>query len=145
MIHQGKELVPRFLAVAEGAQHGAGHGAGVLLFHAAHHHAEMTGFADYAHAHRVDNLLDGLCYLLRQTLLNLQAPRKDVDDARNLAKADHLGFGKVGDVHFAEERQHMVLAHAEELDVAHNHHLVVLHVEESAVDYLLYVHAVAAG
>ena len=39
-------------------------------------------------------------------------------------------------MHLAEERQHVVLAHAEELDVLHHHHLVVLHFVQRAVDDL---------
>ena len=54
-------------------------------------------------------------------------------------------LGQIGHVHLAEERQHVVLAHAEELDVLHHHHLVVLHFVERAVDDLVDVHAVAAG
>ena len=49
VVHQGQEFVAGVFAGAESAQHGAGHGAGVLFFDAAHHHAEVTGFADYSH------------------------------------------------------------------------------------------------
>src|SRR5579875_3871724 len=64
MIDQREELVACFLAVAEGAQHGAGHRPGVLLFHTAHHHAEMARFANYAYSHRVHGFLNGLRDLL---------------------------------------------------------------------------------
>src|ERR1039458_8161204 len=37
--------------------------------------------------------------------------------ARNLAQPDHLLLWQVGHVHLAVERQHVVLAQAEELDV----------------------------
>jgi hypothetical protein len=37
-------------------------------------------------------------------------------------------------VHLAEERQHVVLAEAENVNVAHNHHLVVLLVEDGVVN-----------
>ena len=47
-----------------------------------------------------------------------------------------LRLRQIRDVHLAEERQHVVFAHAEELDVPHNHHLVVLHFVERAVDQL---------
>jgi hypothetical protein len=56
VIHQRQEFVARLLLRPENSQHGAGHGAGMLLFHAAHHHAEMAGLADYAHAYRIDGL-----------------------------------------------------------------------------------------
>src|ERR1039458_913980 len=41
-------------------------------------------------------------------------------------------------------KMHVVLAHAEELDVPHDHHLVVLHFVQRTVDQLADVHLVAA-
>ena len=64
---------------------------------------------------------------------------------RNLAQPDHLLLRQVGHVHLAVERQHVVLAQAEELDVLHHHHLVVLHVVQRAVQDIFDVHLVAAG
>ncbi len=61
VIHQRQKFVARLFLRAENSQHGAGHGAGMLLFHAAHHHAEMARFADYAHAHRIDDLSWMVC------------------------------------------------------------------------------------
>ena len=69
--------------------------------------------------------------LLRQPLLNLQPPREDIDDSRHLAQPDYLVPRQIGHVHFAVERQHVVLAEAEELDILDDHHLVVLHVDRS--------------
>ena len=66
MVNQGQEFVPGFLACPEPAQHGAGDRPGMLFFHAAHHHAEMPGFANHADSHRVDGVLNGLRHLLRQ-------------------------------------------------------------------------------
>ena len=47
-------------------------------------------------------------------------------------------------MNLAEKRQHVVLAHAEELDVLHDHHLVVFHFVDGAVDDLADIRAVAA-
>ena len=82
----------------------------------------------------LSKILHGFGDLLRQPLLNLQAAREHVHDARNFAEADHLLVRQIGHVNLAEERQHVMLAHAEELDVLHDHDLVVFHVEERAVD-----------
>src|ERR1700726_1970328 len=57
---QGEEFGPRFFLVAEAAQHRGGNRGGVLLFDAAHHHAEVAGFDDDANALRLDYFLDGL-------------------------------------------------------------------------------------
>src|SRR5581483_1774017 len=117
----------------------------MLFFDAAHHHAEVARFADDADADRVDNLLDGLRYLLRQPLLNLQPPREDIHDPGNLAEPHHLILGQVGHVHLPVERQQVVFAKTEELDVLDHYHLVILHVVEGPVEDLLQIHAIPAG
>ena len=142
---QGQKLVPGLLTLAEAAQHGAGHCPGVLLFHAAHHHAEVAGLADNADAFGVQNSLNRLGDLLRQPLLHLQPAGKHVDDPGNLTQADYLVLGQVGHVHLAVEGQQMVFAHAEELDVLDDHHLVVLNGEQRPVDDFVQIHGVAAG
>ena len=38
----------------------------------------------------------------------------------------------------AEEGQQMVLAHRIKLNVLHDHHLVVIHIEQRAVQHFLY-------
>ena len=48
----------------------------MLLFHAAHHHAEMASFDDDAHALRLDYLLDGFGNLGGEAFLNLQPREK---------------------------------------------------------------------
>ena len=78
--------------------------------------------------------LDRLGDLRREPLLHLQPAREHVDDARDLAEADHAAVRNVGDVALAEERQQVMLAQAVEVDVAHDHHLVILDGEERAVD-----------
>src|ERR1039458_8161205 len=65
--------------------------------------------------------------------------------ARNLAQPDHLLLWQVGHVHLAVERQHVVLAQAEELDVPHHHHFVVLHLVQRSIQNLLDVHSKTAG
>ena len=75
--------------------------------------------------------------LVGQALLQLQPPREDVDEARDLAEADHLAVRDVGDVALAEERQQVMLAHAVEVDVAHDHHLAIIDVEQRAIEHLV--------
>ena len=69
---------------------------------------------------------NGLGDLRRQPFLHLQPPREHVDEPRNLAEADDLAVGNVGDVALAEERQQVMLAEAVEVDVPHDNHLVIL-------------------
>ena len=59
----------------------------------AHHHAQMPRFDHHAHSLRFDHLLNRLRDLRGQPLLNLQAPREEFDQPRNLAQPDHPPFG----------------------------------------------------
>ena len=69
------------------------------------------------------------------TLRNIPA-REDIDHAGHLGEADDLAIGDVGHVRLAEEREHVMLAHRVELDVAHQHHVVVRLLEEGIADHL---------
>ena len=66
---QGEELVAGFFLSAEGAEHGAGDGTGMLFFYPAHHHSEVAGFADDADSARLQNALQGLGDLTSEPLL----------------------------------------------------------------------------
>jgi len=117
----------------------------VLFFDAAHHHAEMAGLDDYANALRLDYFLDGFGDLSGEALLNLQTAGENFDEARNFAEADYFAVGNVGDVHFAEEGQHVVLAEAEHFDVLDDDHFVVGDGEERAFEQSFGVFGIAAG
>src|SRR5258708_11430847 len=97
----------------------------MLLLDATHHHAQMPGLDDHADALWLDGVLDGLGNLRGQPLLDLQAARERLDEARYFAQADHFSVGDVGHVHLAKKRQKVVLAQAEHFDIFHDHHLVV--------------------
>ena len=56
-----------------------------------------------------------------------------------------MAVGDVGHVHLAVERQHVVLAHGEEVDVADDDHLVVFLLEEGVGEHLVRVLRVATG
>ena len=117
----------------------------MLLFHAAHHHAQVLGFADHSDSGWLDCVLDCFRHLLRETFLDLQAAGENVDDPRRLAQADDLFLGDVGDVHAAEKRQHVVLAQREHLDILDDDHLVVGDVEHGRLQHFIGVLAVALG
>ena len=53
----------------------------MLFLDTAHHHAQMPRFDDHADALRFNRVLDRFRNLRGQSLLNLQAPRKDFDQA----------------------------------------------------------------
>ena len=82
--------------------------------------------------------------LVRQPLLDLQAPAEHIDEPRNLAQADHAGTGNVGDVALAEKRQQVVLAQAVEVDVLDDHHLAVVDGEQGIVEHGVDVRVVPA-
>ena len=93
----------------------------------------------------VDRVLDALGDLRRQPLLYLKAPSEGVNQAGNLAQPDHLAFGNVGDMHFAEERQHMVLAEAEHFHVFYDDHLVVTDCKQRSLQQLFGIFLVSLG
>jgi hypothetical protein len=103
---------------------------------ALHHDAHPFGLGLVQH---------GLGHLLGQPLLDLQAAREAVHDARDLADAEHLVFGDVAHVAAPVERQQMVLAEAVDLDVAHDDHVVEVRLEHRAVEHLPRRLPVAAG
>src|SRR6266446_3305332 len=140
-----QKLIARLLIVTKRAEHGAGDGLAMLLFHAAHLHAQMAGFDNHANTLRSDFFLDGLGNLTGHALLNLQTARKHVDHACNLAESQHTLLRQIGDMGFAEERQEVVFAEAEEFDVFNDDHLVVGHAERRAVQYMIDVQVVTAG
>ena len=83
--------------------------------------------------------------LLGEPLLDLQAARERVHDARDLAEADDAFLWQIRDVHLAEKRQQVVLAHAEELDVLHHHHFVIRNAECRSIENIFRVLQIAAG
>src|SRR5208283_2830748 len=108
------------LALAEYPQHVGGYGDGILLLHATHDHAKVARLNDDADSLRLYLVHDGLGNLHGQALLHLQPPRKDIDDAGNLAEANHLAVGNVSDVATPEKREEVMFAHAEDFDVSHH-------------------------
>ena len=52
--------------------------------------------------------------------------RATASTTRKFAQTDHAAVRDIADVSLAHERQHVVLAHAIEADIAHQHDLVVL-------------------
>src|SRR5260370_2273038 len=142
---QREKLVARLLIVTESAEHSAGHCRTMLLLHAAHLHTEMAGLDNQANTVRSDFFLDGLGDLAGHALLNLQAARKHVDHAGDLAEPQNTFVRQIGHVGLAEERQKVMFAEAEEFDVLHDDHLIVGHTKRSAVQYMIQVQVVTAG
>ena len=116
--------------VAEGAEHLAGDHRHAALVHAAGGHALVAGIDHHRHAGRLQGFLDALGDLRGELFLHLEAAGVALHHARQLADADHAVGRHVADVGAADDRRHVVLAVALELDVAQHHHLVV------ALDFL---------
>jgi len=89
-VDESEKFVAGLLVVAEGTEHGAGHRLAVLLFHTAHLHAEMAGLDDDANTLRNNFFFDGFGDLASHALLNLQTPRKHIDQACDLAETNHF-------------------------------------------------------
>src|SRR5271168_5089663 len=76
--NEGEKLASGAL-LTEDAAHRRGHSGGILLLHAAHHHAQVARLDHHADALRGDRRLDRIRDLLRQPLLHLEAAGKNVD------------------------------------------------------------------
>ncbi len=70
-VDEPEEFVAGGGGTEEGALHGGCDHAAVLLFDAAHHHAEVMAFHDHANAFGVNLFLDIRCNLLGEALLQL--------------------------------------------------------------------------
>src|SRR5580704_12532821 len=145
VVGEPQKLIARLRVVTEAAAQGAGDGLGVLLLHAAHHHAQVLGLDDDADAARAERLLEGQCDLLGEPLLDLEPPGIYIDDAGHLREADDAAIRDLRHVRAAEERQHVVLAQRVELDVPHHDHALVPGLlEQRIANDLRGVHRVAA-
>src|SRR5215472_8292471 len=142
---EGEKFVAGLLVFAEGAEHGAGDGGGLLLFDATHDHAEMAGFDDDANAFGAELFFDGAGDLISEALLNLQAAGVHVDEARDFAEAEDFFLWNVGDMAAPEEGEQMMFAEAVELDVFDHDHFVVADGESGAVENGVGVLTIAAG
>ena len=94
----------------------------------------MRALAHHGDAKRIDLLANRLGNLIGHAFLQLQSAREDVHETRDLAEADDSSVGDVGDVALAEERQQVMLTETVEVDVPHDHHLVIIDAEQRVVE-----------
>src|SRR5258706_6268794 len=101
----------------------------MLFLDAAHDHAQVLRFNHHRDAQRLQCFLNAIAAFDREPLLHLQPARKRVDHARDFRQADDMSVGDIGDVRLAEKRQYVVLAQRVDLDIFHDHHLLILFLE----------------
>jgi hypothetical protein len=63
----------------------------------------------------------------------LKTATKHFDDPSKFAQSEYFLGGNVADVHFAHERYKMVLAQREHLNIAYDHHLIMIFVEHRLI------------
>src|SRR5437764_6792166 len=114
LFEQREEFRARARVFLERAEETGGFHDRVLFFDPAHHHAKMFCFHDNRDAVRLETIHQRFCDLRRQIFLDLQAPRKDVDNACDFRKSDHFAVWNVGHVRPPDEWQQMMLARSEE-------------------------------
>src|SRR5919109_4836076 len=78
-------------------------------------------------------------------LLNLQAAAVHLHKAGNLADADDLFVGQISHMAFAEEREHVMLAETEQIDILDEDHLVIGFGIESTVEPFFHILMVPTG
>ena len=89
-------------------------------------------------------VLNAVLNLLREPLLHLQAVAENVYHTGYLAQAGDVAIGNIGHMGLAVERQHVVLAKREEVDILHDHHLVVALLEKGVGEHFVGILRVAA-
>src|SRR5205823_10722071 len=107
-VDQVQELGASPGIAAKSAQHAGGDHSAAGGLHATHLHAKVASLGHHADATRFQRGVERLCHLPGQLLLDLQAAREDLDQARDLAQAHDLPFGQIAHVDLAEEGQHVV-------------------------------------
>src|SRR6516164_3388497 len=117
----------------------------MLLLNSAHHHAQMSRLDHNAHTLRSDCTVNRVSDLRCESFLHLQSPRKDLHQPRNSGESNHFSIRDIRDVDLSEERQKMVFAQTEHLNILDDHHFVVSYVEHRAQQNLLRVLLVALG
>jgi len=140
-----EEFVASIQVVFEAAQHRTGNRDGILFFNSSHDHAQMLRFDDNSDALGADLVVDGVGDLHGETFLHLEPPCKHVHEPWNLAQANDFPIGNVCHMTLAEEREHVVFAKAENLDILHDHHFVVCDIEHGSIQQLVRILLVTAG
>ena len=92
---------------------------------AARRHAAMLADEHDGDAARLQRLIDGAGYVVRQPLLYLQAARAGFDDPCQFRNADNPVDRHVGDVRLAADGRHVVFAEGVKLDAVQFDGLVV--------------------
>mmetsp|Transcript_24844 Transcript_24844/g.65528 ORF Transcript_24844/g.65528 Transcript_24844/m.65528 type:complete len:277 (+) Transcript_24844:203-1033(+) len=116
------ELLPERRVVREDTPHRVGRRHRRSLLDASHRHAHVVALHDDRHPSGLHLAHQRGCNLLREPLLDLQPPRVEVRNPRELGEAEHDAAGEVTDVYPAVEGQQVVLAQRVKLDVAHDDH-----------------------
>ena len=110
-----------------------------------HLHAHVLGLDHHHYTQRIERLLNAFLNLQRHALLHLKPVREDVYHTGNLAQPRDVAVRNISHVRFAIERQHVVLAQGEEINILHNHHLTVFFLELGRTQHFMRVHRITLG
>ena len=97
----------------------------VTLLHTAHGHAVMDRLDHHGDAARIELGINCMDNLGGEVFLGLQAAREYFNNAGQLRQAYNAIIRQVGNMDMALERNHMVLAMGEKLDIPHQYNVVI--------------------
>lgn len=117
----------RFIQKSAGKSRSSGNG--ILFLHPAHLHAKMLRFDDHSDAERVHCILDTIADLIRKPFLYLQAARKSIHYARDLAQANDASVWDIRNMRLSEKRKHVMFAERIHFDIFYQNHLAVFFLE----------------
>src|SRR6185295_2086375 len=97
LVRQGQKLLTGHWVFPEATKHATRHQVRIVLVYAARRHAMMRRLDDHTDAVRLEDVVDGIGYLRRHLLLDLQSLRIGFNDTRKLGDADDPARRHIGD------------------------------------------------
>ena len=105
----------------------------------------VLSFDDDSYPKWFDLLFNGLGDLGCQAFLYLEPAAVHFDQSGDLTYPDNFLVGKIAHMAFTEKRKQVMLAHAEEIYIGDNHHLIILNIEQCIVQQFIGILRISFG
>ncbi|KAJ3524771.1 hypothetical protein NM208_g11924 [Fusarium decemcellulare] len=132
--NQAEKFTPSPLPALKAAQYTTSHSSAPRLLNPTHNHAQLARLHDNRYSLRLQNFKDGISHFLGRAFLDMKSTGKHLGDARQLGDVNDGVVRDVANVHFAREWHKVMLTDLVDVDIFKNDHLIVLFLEDGAVD-----------
>lgn len=120
MKNQFHKLLSGLRALPKPSQHTTGRRNRRSLLNSSHNHTQVLTLHHNRNTLWSEDFAESECDLLSEAFLDLEAASKHFCDASKFGETEDFAVGDVPDVHFAKERDKVVLAEGVDFDVADN-------------------------